>query len=145
MTPRKGTPVLAAWWYDADAENALPKARMRVARGLIDFEQGNRVILKRPFEWETVDPLSPRVCDPPPGMIGNIKCLIGESVIVDCRENVAEKRLATELTEDRLKEMRDATRRAWALAGGKGILSDGECDSWINREGPTAAVPETIQ
>ena len=145
MTPRNGMPVLAAWWFDADAENALPKAKMRVASGLIDFEQGNRVILKRPFEWEIVDPLSPRVPDPPPGMIGNIKCLIGESVIVSQREQVAEKRLSVELTGNQLKEMRDATRRAWALAGGKGTLSDDECDSWIDREGPGAAIPETIQ
>ena len=142
MKPRRGSIVQAAWWFDADQSIGRENAKREIKKHFYDFSTGCRVILG-PIEWEEVDPLSPRVPEPPKHFQGNIKAMIGTATVVEEMCQVAENRLTNELKPEQLHQMRLATRRAWAQAGGSGFLTDEECEEWINREGPSAAVSQS--
>ena len=143
MKPRKGMYAQAARWFDADKPGQREIALKLIKGYLYEFAVVTSVILG-PLEIEEVDPLSPRVPSPPKRFQGNIKCLIGSAPVIEEVCQVVENRLTEELPEEQLHQMRAATRRAWKRAGGATELTDEEADLWINREGPEAAIPETM-
>ena len=143
MKPIRGMHLREAWWFDADQPNAWKHARTQIMKRFLEIAVDYNVVLGS-IDWMEATPESSLLPPPPKTFQGNIKAMIGTVKVVEEGCQIVENRLTEELPEEQLIQMRNATRKAWRRAGGATQLSDSDCDLWINREGPEAAIPETM-
>jgi hypothetical protein len=134
---RIGDVIPAALWYNNDN----PKEKTDAERGITEVINGiaaEEEVKIGPFHWDDVDPLSPRVPEPPKHYQGDARCLIGEVVVIGHMKDPS-KDFASDLEEDDLQRLRAITREKM------GPLTDDECDDQINEWGPEVAYEETLQ
>ena len=93
------------------------------------------IISKRfgPIEYEDLTVFDRRIPAPPKSMTGNIRCMYGSAEIIG--DLAEDQGITSDLTDEDIKLLRVATRKAFLRAGGE-PLSDEECDSFINKLGP---------
>lgn len=138
--PSVGSAMEAAYWYNAADAAAKKDAEVNVRSAFesVEDQLGCRF---GPLAWEDVDPLSPRVPDPPPWMQGQVRALIGMGVIFTYPNARIESKFIADLEEEDLRKLRAATRKMFAKSGGI-ALTDEECDEIINEYGPDAALDD---
>ena len=136
---RIGDVLPAALWYNNDNAKEKTDAE-RGVKDVIEMIAEEEEVKIGPFHWDDVDPLSPRVPEPPAHFQGDIRCLIGEVVVLAHLKNPA-KDFSSDLEEGDLQRLRAVTRKKM----GAPDLSDDECDDYINEWGPEVAYEETLQ
>jgi len=135
IRPRPGDWLTAAYWYHADNDEERKEGENKITDVIFEMAWDCKVRTK-PIEWEYVDPMSPRVPDPPKGMMGNVKCVIGAAEVYGSLKTGPD--FTDEIEPHQRELLRQATRRKFYEAGGF-ELTDEEADSIINEFAPTTA------
>lgn len=133
-----GDALPAALWFNDDH----PKDRADAVRGIkeaLEMTAADAGVKLGPIQWDVVDPLSPRVPTPPDTFQGDIKCMIGEAIIVG-HIKTDDKNFTDDLEPHDLERLRKSTRKQMGNAN----LTDEECDDFINDFGPDVAYDETV-
>ena len=133
-----GDTLPAALWYNADHPDEKKDAQRGVTEA-IQMTAADAGVTVGPIQWDDVDPLSPRVPEPPPEFQGDIRCIIGEALVVGLAKTL-HKDFTDDLTPEDLHKLRTSTRKSM----GAPDLSDEECDDFINSHGPEVAGDETV-
>ncbi len=136
-----GDELPAALWFNNDNPQERTDAERGIRESLDmlaeydDLELGD-------ITWEVVDPLSPRVPEPPEHFQGDIKCLIGTAKITRIKEKAREVDFVDGLSPQDLANLRRITKDK-AVEYGE-LLSDEEADDLINSIGIEVAVEDTL-
>jgi len=138
-----GYPITRALWYNAEVTGELDAAVRGIERELEYIAEAANIILSD-IVWENVDPLSPRVPDPPEHMNGGVRALIGTATVKAHGLEIPESNFTDDLTAFDLADLRKATRNAFRDNGGE-FLTDEECDQIINDNGPDVAGAEIMR
>ena len=129
----------ASMWYNADHPKEKEAAERGIESVLTMMAEEDNVVIG-PIEWETLDPMSPRLPEPPGIFQGTIRCRVGYAYVVAHKETGYS--MSGDLSDEDRETMRIATRKKWAQVHGE-ILSDEDCDKLLDQVGPEAAA-ETI-
>jgi hypothetical protein len=125
----------AALWFNDDHPKERDDAKRGITTVLEEMAQAAGVRVG-PIEWEELDPLSPKLKDPPPDHFqGDIKCMVGTVVVAGILKQEGD--FTSDLEAEDLETLRNKTRTA---SGAN--LTDEECDEIINAEGPMVAADE---
>ena len=132
-----GDMLPAALWFNNDHPKDKEDAKRGVEEALKMTAEDAGVTLG-PIEWDIVDPMSSRVPTPPDNFQGDIKCMIGEALVVGLEKRLVD--FTDDLEEDDLERLRASTR---SNAGAPDLTNE-ECDDIINSHGPDIAADETV-
>ena len=141
---RVGDVIESAIWITGDES---PHTRARYEKDVIQavadvceeegFETGPVIFIeKRPGD-DRVPPVPDHVQG------SRVRLLVGEAQILDKRLTTSEGSFVANLDKKDLTSLREITRNAWRQRTGN-ILTDNDCDKYIEEFGPEAAI-ETLR
>lgn len=130
-------------WYNADHPGERSSAQEGIEKVFVEMAYLHGIRFAA-IKWEELEPLSPRLKEPPPAyMHGSPRVLVGWAPVVGRLVELPACRFADDVQDETLAQLIQITRVQFLRAGGS-YLSDEECIDIINEHGPPVAGEQTL-